>query len=327
MSKTTKPNIGRLREILRRQDPPGWNKDYIPAILAERAEAPPKSRFARVWSPVFHRHIHVLSGVELAVLFIILYYPRLFELQEQRMLAMEPRPHPLEGHPAVSVEDLPLLQGTVAVASRIGCLDFHPTIYVPDELEELIPAPFPWIGDFLLFLFDEAGHYCVNLTVKDDHEDFGCSTIKEQPVRNPEKDEGKTKARHAIEEIYYRDANIPTIRIVKKDLPKKLIGNLRRIYLSFCKPVNVHDDIRKRFLDRLQGSLLTEVPPLEAFLSMKLQFDIPIPVQKILMEQAIWRRELRVELFGDPILPDQPLLPEKRDVVKEFAHWFIRGKT
>ncbi|MEW8143410.1 MAG: hypothetical protein AB2776_18630 [Candidatus Thiodiazotropha endolucinida] len=325
MSKITQPSIVRLQEILRRQDPPGWRKHYIPAILAERAEAPPKSRFARVWSPVFQRHIHVLSRVELATLFIILYYPNLIELQEQRMLAMEPRPHPLEGHPAVTVEKLPSLQGTVAVASRIDCLYLHPTINVPGEAGDMIPAPFPWIGDFLLFLLDEVGPYCVNLTVKDDHEDFGRSTIKEQPVRNPERDEAKIKARHAIEEIYYRDASIPTVRVVKKDLPKKLIDNLRRIYLSFCKPVNVDDEIRKRVLDRLQGCLLTGKPPLEAFLSMKLQFDIPVPIQKILMEKAIWRRELRVELFGDPVFPDQPLLQEKKDVVKEFANWFIRG--
>ena len=325
MSKTTRPILARLREILRRQDPPGWGKNYIPAILAERAEAPGRSRPARVWSPKFQRDLHVLSSVELQVLLVALYHPHLFELHEQRMLAMEPRPHPLVGHPAVTDEALPSLRGTIAVAGLLDSVHLHPWIKFRDENRAQVTAPFPWVGDFLLFLIDDLGPYCINWTVKRAADDFDRSGKHSRPSRDPAKESIKAKTRHAIEELYYRDADIRTVRIVESDVPKKLSANLRRLYSSFCHEVVIDNDTRARVIDRLQGCLLTDKPPLETFLSLQAQVDLDVIVLKTLMEQAIWQRELRVDLFGAPIFPDCPLPPEKTNLLETFAHWFKRG--
>ncbi len=325
MSKTTRPSLPRLREILRRQDPPGWSPNYVPAILAERTEAPGISRPSRVWSPKFRRYLHVLSSVEFSVLMVALYHPNLFELHEQRMLATESRPHPLEGHPAITDQKLRPLRGTIAVASRLGCLNLHPRIQFRDDHGHSITAPFPWIGDFLLFLVDDAGPYCVNWTVKRDADDFDRSGVRTKPARDPAKEAVRAKSRHAIEELYYRDADVRTMRIVERDIPKNLSANLRRLYTSYCRQIAVDDEVRTRVIDRLQGCLLTGTPPLEAFLTLQSHLDLDVMALKTVMEQAIWQRELRVDLFGPPIFPDCPLPPEASDVLDTFASWFKRG--
>ena len=68
MPKTFKLTLARLYEILRRQDPPQWGKQYDPAIRATREEAPSRSRPAQVWSERLERYCHTLSLVEQKVL-------------------------------------------------------------------------------------------------------------------------------------------------------------------------------------------------------------------------------------------------------------------
>ncbi|MCP5304962.1 MAG: hypothetical protein H6953_05920 [Chromatiaceae bacterium] len=325
MGKRKQLGIKRLKEILRRQDPPGRGRDYIPAIRAERTEAPGRSRPSRVWSPKLGREIHVLSLVEQRALWLALYHPDLIDLHEQRMLAVEPRPHPLEGHPAVTDEHLPPFQGTIAVASRLGSIRHHPFVTMRTDDGDSVKVPYPFIGDLLLFLVDAAGPYCVNWTIKLDSQGFHRRAGGSKPVRDPEQAEAKARIRHAIEEIYYRDAGIPTIRVVRRDIPDALEGNLRRLYSSFSTRVDLDDDARSAVIDRLQGCLLTGQPPLEAFLVLRGQLDLDIMQLKALMEQAIWNRALRVDLFEGPVFCDKPLVPERTDVLDQYATWFNRG--
>lgn len=319
--------LNRLKEILRRQDPPAWSPDYRPAILAERNEAPSRSRALRVFSPKLGRECHVLSAVELRALLLALYHPDVFEVHEQRMLAMEPRPHPLDGHPRAAGMVLAPVEGTISVAARLDYLHLHPWVAMEDDDGESLKVPYPWIGDLLIFLADEHGPYCVNWTVKATAEGFSGSIGSDRPVRDPKKDASKSCARHAIEEMYYRDAGIRTVRVTRKDIPDALDGNLRRLYLSLGYKVDLPTDTRRRVLDRLQGCLLTGQPPFEALLAMSRQFDVDVPALKAFMEQAIWHRQLRVELCGDPIFADRPLVPERTDVVRKYAHWFARGEA
>lgn len=317
-------SLSRLNEILRRQDPPRFGSEYVPAILAERTEAPAHSRPRRVWSPKLNRECHLLSSVEERAFRLALYNPDVFEVHEQRMLAMEARPHPLVGHPLGVGQLLPSLEGTIAVAERLDFLHLHPRLHVRGQDGAPVSAPFPWIGDLLLFVMDDQGPYCVNWTIKGSSEGFNRSFPKARPAKDPEKDRGEAKARHAIEEIYYRDAGIRTVRVVESDIPDTLDANLRRLYLAFGVTAELDTEIRARLLDRLQACLLTGRPPMEVFLSMRSQYDVNVLALKAYMEQAIWRRELRVDLFGAPIFADQPLVPEKTDVLTKYAHWFAR---
>lgn len=324
MGRHTRPSASRLETILTRQDPPGRRADYIPSIKATRSEAPAKSRFAQVKSPKLGRKIHVLSTVEKQTLLLALYSPSLIDLHEQRMLAMEPRPHPLEGHPSVTGEELPPLMGTIAVAHRLDCLHLHPSFKMKIKDGSSIKVEFPWIGDLLLFLTDADGPYCVNWDIKKDDQGFEQSSVRSRPVRNPERDAEKVKMRHAIEELYYLDAGIRTVRVTESDVPPRLEENLRRLYASSVQDDGLDGEIRELLIERLRGGMLLGKPPLEIFLALKLQYGIEVRQCKLAMESAIWNRSLRVELYGDPILPDLPLIPEKRDVLKQYAHWFSR---
>lgn len=117
--------LARLRQIMRRQDPPAWGAAYQPGIFATRDEAPSISRAVQLWSEKLQRYVHGLSGPEQAALILALHHPQLFELQEQRMLPMEKRPHPLTGHPRATGMSLPDMRGTIAVAEHLDLLKLH----------------------------------------------------------------------------------------------------------------------------------------------------------------------------------------------------------
>jgi hypothetical protein len=266
----------------------------------------------------------VLSLVELAVLLVLLYHPHMFELQEQRMLAMEPMPHPLHGHPVAAGLMLLPLAGTIAVAERLGYLHLHPHTYAEDREGRRIPVPIPWIGDFLAFLHDDKGPYCVNLTVKAETTGFSSPFRSARPTRNPDKARLHTMARHAIEEVYYADAGIATVRVVDADIPRSLANNLREVYLWYAREVQVDEDLRQLVIDRVRGCLLTAQAPLATLIALQLKTGLSLDTLKTVMYQAVWNRELKVDLFGGPIFPDQIWRPQTHDVLVHFQHWFAR---
>lgn len=138
-------SLRRLQEVLRRQDPPKWGADYDPGIRATREEAPSGSRYLQLWSERLQRYVHALSRVESPAVMLALMNPALFELHEQRMLSMEPRPHPLASHPMAVGLNLPPLKGTIMVAERLDLFSHHQWFRhrEPQTNEEaVLPAPF-----------------------------------------------------------------------------------------------------------------------------------------------------------------------------------------
>jgi hypothetical protein len=309
--------------VSRRQDPPEWGANYTPAIRATREEAPSRSRPAQVWSDRLGRYCHVLSLVEQKALLLILFNPALFELQEQRVLATESRPHPLAGHPLAVGMNLPALRGTINVCDRLDMIERHPWTHVdhPDGTGR-IPIPVPFIGDFLLFLMDGQGPYCVNWTIKSSSEEFHRSLFTNRPAK-----QGAAKAvsmRHAIEERYYADALIPTLRIVDRDIPALLFQNLRSVMLVQHRATSIDVGLYAEICERLQASIQTGHPPIEILLSVVHRHDITMETAKAAFSRAIWRRDVRPELIDEVIFIDRPLKPERRDPLQVFATWFAR---
>ena len=325
MPKAIKLTLARLKEILRRQDPPQWGKQYDPAIRATREEAPSRSRPAQVWSERLDRYCHTLSLVEQKVLLLALFNPLLFELQEQRMLATESKPHPLAGHSLATGLELPGLRGTIDVCERLDMIDRLPWIFIdhPDGTER-VPVPAPFIGDFLLFLTDDHGPYCVNWTVKASDEEFQRRPLGRRPARRAEVQEAAVRARHAIEERYYLDAGIPTVRIVDSDIPELFAQNLRSLILVQHRAAGVDASIYEEVCDRLRASLQTEQPPLEILLSVMHRHDLDLEIAKALFFRALWRRDVRPELMEEVIFVDRPLRPERQDPLQVYASWFAR---
>ena len=325
MAKAINRTLARLRETLRRQDPPAWGSAYDPAIRATREEAPSISRPAKVWAEMLGRYCHTLSLVEQKALLLALFNPALFELQEQRMLPTEARPHPLAGHELATGMELPHLRGTIDVCDRLDMIDQHLWIYVqhPEQIER-VPVPAPFIGDFLLFLMDQDGLYCVNWTIKGAVEDFKRPLMKDRPSKRVAVEAAKTVARHAIEERLYLDANIPTIRVVGRDIPELFFQNLQSLILLQHRAAAVDAGVYGEVCDRLRASMQTGQSPLDIVLSVMHRYDLSLDISKALFFRAIWRRDVRPELMDEPIFIDRPLKPELRDPLQVYGKWFER---
>lgn len=325
MAKAINLTLARLREVLRRQDPTQWGAHYDPAIRATREEAPTRSRFAQIWSQQLGRYCHTLSSVERDALLLVLFHPALFELQEQRMLSTEPRPHPLSGHPFAVGMDLPTLRGTIDVCDRLDMVERHLWIKVdhPDGSGR-VPVPAPFIGDFLLFLQDQDGPYCVNWTIKESAEDFEKRPIRDRPSRNPRSDCTAERSRHAIEALYYSDAAIPTVRIVRRDLPELFIQNLCSLLIGQHRAAEVDAGIYAEICDRLQASIQVGQRPLDVLLSVVHRHDLSLDLAKACFYRALWRRDVRAEFMDEAIFIDRELRPLRNDPLQIFADRFAR---
>lgn len=316
----------RLRTILSRQDPPAFGRDYDPSIRAVREEAPDRSRFAKVWSARVEREISTISRPEKWVLYIVLYCPWLFDIQEQRMLPYLQAPHPLAGHSRAAGMKLPNFRGTLAIAEALGALDVHPVLHIASAEDPTVmeAVPFPWIGDFLLFLQDDQGPYCVNLTIKDTEADFDISTVGIKPNADMKRAARHAEVRHRAEQILYTDVGIPTIRVAADEINTTLLANLEHIY-GWQRRTHPFDELQRReIVEALRAGSLVGASALEVIHNLMAEFGYALYDLKVVMYQAIWKREFRIDLYQYFFI-EQPLIAEHRDVLEEFSHWFKRS--
>lgn len=320
-----KPDLHRLAQILLRQDPPAFGRDYVPSILANGEEAPSPSGASPVWSATLGRDVHALSGPEFRVLGIVLYCPWLFDLQEQRLLHFDERPHPLQGHPLASRMELPSLRGALQVAESLGVLNYYPTFWA-ESGGNRVKMPIVLIGDLLLFLTDAQGPYCVNLDIKATSDAFHKPFPKGRKIGDLTRAREKEEARHLIEKVRYLDGAIKTIEVAAdKDVDRHVAANMRQLILWQKRISGLTPECRLEVLDNFQAALEQGVAPLEAMYRMlNRRVGAEAHQLKIELYQAIWSRQIRVDLF-QPILIDKPLRPERMDVLEKHKAWFSRG--
>lgn len=328
MAKSNHVTLSRLKELIRRQDPPQWGSRYEPAIRATREEAPSRSRFAQTWFDRLARHIHTLSSIESTVLLLAMFNRSLFEIHEQRILATEPRPHPLFGHPFAAEIALPQLRGSIDVCDRLGFIERHPWTEIdPLNGSGRFRVPVHFVGDLLLFLRDDDGPYCVNWTIKDVAEAFDQRFPGSKPAANPKAEITAARSRHAIEELYYADAGIPTKRIVESDLCIPFFENLRGLLLIQHRAAQVEAGIYTEICERLQASIQTGQRPLDILLSVSHRYDLPLALSQACFARALWQRDVRAELMDSAVFIDRPLKPQRRDPLQVYASWFARQST
>jgi hypothetical protein len=278
-----KPDLPRLRKILERQDPPAFGRDYMPSIQATREEAPSFSNASTVWSVLLGRDIHLLSGPELMVLGIVLYCPWLFDLQEQRLLHFDERPHPLSGHPLASRIQLASLRGALEVAESLGVLTYYPTTWVPNDGDK-IEIPLLLIGDLLLFLTDAQGPFCVNLDIKDAQDAFHRPFPRGRKSANPTFAQAKEEARHLVEKVRYADGSIKTIEVATDDdVDPHVVANMEVLLCWQKRTSGMTEDASLEVIDKFQVALLRGEPPLEVIYSLVKRhrdFTVLISIQK-----------------------------------------------
>lgn len=312
-----------MDRILKRQLSPGWGKNYIPGQLATRTEGPTSCRLTVSYAPKLGREVHLFGRGEPAFAYFALYLPNLFELHEQRMLSLDPRPHPLSGHAKAAGLILKPLKGTLDAADRLGLHQIHQLVRVPSEEDPTVKvwAAAPFLGDLLLFLEDQIGPYCVNLNVKQrtgDHElAFGGS----QPT-NPAAANERAANRTSLEIVYYDDADIPTYLIALDQLDERVVNNLSQLFGWHVRSLQISDSARMDIECALIAGLETMTPPLQTIATFVAK-GIDEYICRGVLFQAIWRRRLRVDLFK-AIVINKPLRPEILDVAEVYAHWLKR---
>lgn len=320
----------RLKTIYRRQASPTWNYDYTPSILATPKEAPSISR-AYVLTPekLSGREAHLLSTPERNAALLGLYHPSVVGLQEQRMLFPEPTEHPLWTFPNIDRTRLPYLKGVIDVAERLGYRDILPRVKVsdpenPDNPKTLV---FPWVGDLLWAVRENVGGgaiYCLNWSVKSTYEDFKRSIARRDGKPRSTKASINAIARHEIEEIYHEDAGIPSIRVADEAIDDHVSANLRQLFLHHRRTLDLTDEQRFEILHKFEIAFKERISPAEVITSFVERQRFSVYQCRSLLYQTIWNRQLRVDLFS-PILINQPLRPETRDVLDVYAHWFRRA--
>jgi hypothetical protein len=269
------------------------------------------------------RETHLLSHPELYAALLALYHPWVWELHEQKMLSPGPRPHFLSVHESSSSQIWPSLKGTLDVAERLDMFAMHPRVRFTNTAGQLQFAPFPYVGDLLLFLRDDQGQYCVNWSVKDKYSGF--KKRGPSPNAKPRLDAVDQSAllRHQLEESYYADADIRTVQVAGEAIDKQVRSNLRDLFLHHGRALAVAADIRESIVQYWRETIGGDIPAYKLIGLIQQRYQLDRETVRALLHQAIWRRELRVDLF-QPILMDRPLRPERIDVIDHYASWFAR---
>lgn len=315
-------NEPRLKTIYLRQDSPSWAMDYQPSILATPQEAPSISH-ALILTPkkLGGREVHTLSIPEGNAAFLGLYHPRTVGLQEQRMLSPEPRHHPLWTFPGIDRTGLPTLKGLIDVAERLGYLDLLTHVSVKNEHEPngCLTVVFPWVGDLLWTVQSPSGEvFNVNWTVKANYSDFK----RPSPGKKKKSEDMRSVlGRHEIEKIYYEDASIRTIQIADEAIDRHVSANLRQLFLHHRRQLQMTEGQCQEMLFKYRSALEAGVPPIEVILQFTERKRFTIHQCRSFFYQAIWNRELRIDLFH-PILINLPQRQETRDVLDVYADWF-----
>jgi len=316
--------LQRLKRIYERQVPARFGREYIPAILATRAEAPPNSRPSMLYSELVGRDLQFLSPNERAVALVVIRHRCCFEFHEQKMLSPEPSTHPLFGHRQGMGLKLPPVRGTLDVADRLGFIDIHPIVRAcdPKQPESSKSLPSPYIGDLLVFYCDELGPYLINYTVKDKAVDF--ARTYQHARRDPEKDAYLAHARHEIEKAYYADAGIRTIRVAaKEDIDPIVFQNLDHVATKSVQPIDITPEQESVIVDLFIQAQYRGIPPYDMFEAHQRKLRCDWSTAYIVLARAIWQRRLRVDLFR-PVLPNWPLNAEEVDIFDKYGNWFQR---
>lgn len=314
----------RLREIKRRQWDQRWGANYIAAMFADATEAPGISTGSVVHPPKLGmRAFHVMSESEFFLALLALYHPNCWEVHEQFIMFPKLREHPLQNHPRALGQRFKPFAGTLDVFDRLG-LARHQSVRVSTALGGLKQKmPFPYLGDLRLFMSDAAGVYCLNWPVKAKFADFRRRgpRAKPRPLNDP--DDPASVTRQEFERVYHDDAEIRTQPVARDQLDTEVRLNLRNTFLDEARPIDVLQVQRLDALSIARQHIGRDVPMCVVARRIAAATKMTADDAIALIHQAIWRRELRVDLFR-PVLTSKPLRPEVRDVLTVYGHWFAR---
>ena len=323
------PSFSKLEMILQRQGGvPKWGAEYTPANVMGDVDSPGRSRPLNIYAPPLGRWVHAQAKNESPFVHLALHCSLLFDLHEQKMLQFNPSAHPLSSHPHSKGLELPRLRGTLAVAEELNGLSRHPMVRAPKDHPHFPRKifPFPYVGDFLLFFFDESGPWCVNWTIKLDIEDFK-RTFKARYKPPTEKDRAQAEFRHEMEKRYYLDGWIPTHHLAGKMIDRELRINLKTIHYWWSRAPQEPKALLVE--DEMIDWYRQQIPKIRIMFDMEKEaaakFHTTVHDAKWILKKGIFARTVRVDLFRT-VLDNLPLYPEGEDPFVRYGDWISRGQ-
>ncbi len=303
-----------LKRILSRQSINRFGTEYDPSTHATREEAPSISRPTIIYSILLDRDVHCMGLPEVDAVILAFHRPDLVDLHEQRMLHTGPAHNPLFGFPGYVDSELLPVRGTLHVAERLNCRQWHPRLTVthPDTGEKA-PVAFPYQGDLLLFIRVGNKIRMVNWPIKKRRADFRTPPVAAK--KNELRVKRKLHRRLIIESTYYDDI------AVQEDIDQTLIANLKTAYAYACRESTIDPHIEAAVLKVYQSAVRNRERTSNVLAALAQDGLCTIAEGKELFFRSIWDRRLRVDLFSNVIL-DAPLKPEVRDVFQEYKHLF-----
>lgn len=309
----------------RSRNAPGWDSQHTPAIEAKPGKAPTMSWVYRVEHPEFGKIINALSRPEYDLLFVALFHPTLFDLHDQFPFDIRPGVHPLHGHPDLIGTSIPSHKGTLAIARDLRVMSSHPKTFVPSEIDpdDGRWVPRPLLGDFLLFLFDDQGPYCLHFDIKHAegaHDKPGPDVVA---FRQGNRSRKNASAKFRIKAEYLAEVGIRVVYLHPGQVDLDVARNLRFLFAWMVRASSLKADHKVLLIDLFHRCIEDGTPPGMVVSTCAARYGWPPEECRRVFFQAIWTKQLRVDLF-DAILIDQPIFPETRDVIDEYAHWFVR---
>lgn len=320
----------RIETIAERQFPARYGSDYVPSILANRAEAPVIARPAIRYSKLLKREMHALSISELTGILLAIRHPRLVDMHENPAYAMEPGPHPFAGHPVAVNLRMPSTSGTLTIADALGTLSLHPKVLSkptgdPSALDgtnvavsEIFWDPAFYITDLHLLMLDEQGPYVLDWDIKLNVGDHG----KPGPGKTSARSFRRAEARSKVLEVVNAELGIRSVRFAGKDIDHNVFCNLNQLIgwhdYDLCRPASEVQE----FEAEMRSAMSSCIAPLSLLTSWtgrgwkREQFLAAL-------WQSIWYRRVLVDLFK-PIVVNRPLRPERRCIFDVYAHLFNR---
>lgn len=286
--------------------------------MATREEAPLNSWAQQIWSVKYQRYIHCLSQVEGKLAFLAMFHPQVFAIHEQRALSAVHASHPLWNHPKFSEFGKSSTQGTLAIFESLGELKRHPTVAGPGKDGQPLVFPFPYQGDFLLFLNDSSGVWCVNWSVK--AEQSGFDVPFGDKSKNAKAIE-KLKYRNLVEKLYYAEMNIPTFQLSAQSVDPTLLANLRLLALEAKGAPKVCERNFTSMVCQFEKAMTLGESPNSIAIAFCSKFRCTRQEMDTILAKAIVERRLRVDLFHK-VQPDEPFSPERIDPVAKYANLF-----
>lgn len=324
------------RRFKTRQSVVRFGPEYQPAIRAVKGEAPEISNPGELPAPQLGRNIQALSWPE-KVCGALALYAGVFELHDQHVFYPRPIQHPLAYHPFYSSLAWPTTDGTLQIAHDLGVGKYHPMAWVPHGAAAEVSSSIvdnsgteqgvweigAWIGDFLLYLNDAAGPYCVFWSVKQTSKDHGLPGGAPRRRLNSNEVEA-VKARDLVCAAYAEQLGCRTVHV---DI-EHIDANLAATLVMLCRASNasaVHILSPEACADLVaayQEAIGKDVLPRDIAKKI-VAGDEHLTAAKELLYIAVWHRRLRVDL-EQGVYWHRPLLPESTDLLAKYAHWFAR---